>query len=217
MRVGTPCILLVIALGALGLICNGFQRGTWQRRLTRRINFLEASSTNGKSNYDLADMLQEDRRTIPVSTDGRREIINALNSVSGGFSGGGYGFLPFEPVLTRPVGLFDVINDNANSSPREITNKIKGYFAGIRLRSSSPDTLQQFRKYLQTHRETLDVVNALLLVRNPPCNIPFPYCNNHPISIPSQLPGNSHHNHIIISCYNHTLIPVSILSCVYHF
>ena len=166
MRVGTPCILLVIALGALGLICNGFQRGTWQRRLTRRINFLEASSTNGKSNYDLADMLQEDRRTIPVSTDGRREIINALNSVSGGFSGGGYGFLPFEPVLTRPVGLFDVINDNANSSPREITNKIKGYFAGIRLRSSSPDTLQQFRKYLQTHRETLDVVNALLLVRN---------------------------------------------------
>ena len=157
--------MLLIALAALGL-SMGYRQATWQRRLTstRRISFLEAS-LDGKDNYELTEILQEDSRNIPVS-DGRREILNALNSVSGGFSGGGYGFLPFEQVVTRPVGLFDVVNDAVNASPKEITNKIKGYFAGIRLRSSSPDTLQQFKKYLQANRDKLDVVNALLLVKN---------------------------------------------------
>ena len=166
---GTPAMLLIV-LAALGLFCDdqvmGYRQATWQRRLTtqtRRLSFLEAS-LDGKNNYDLADMLQEDSKPNPQSV-GRREVINALNSASGGFSGGGYGFLPFEPVVTRPVGLFDMTNEAVNASPREITNKIKGYFAGIRLRSSSFDILQQFKKYLQANRDTLDVVNALLLVR----------------------------------------------------
>lgn len=48
-----------------------------------------------------------------------------------------------------------------NASPREVTNRIKSFFASSR---RSEEEMQAFRAYLQTNLRVMDVVNAILLL-----------------------------------------------------
>ena len=48
-----------------------------------------------------------------------------------------------------------------NASPREVTNRIKGFFVNNR---RSSEEIANFKKYIDANKAVMDVVNAVLLV-----------------------------------------------------
>ena len=107
--------------------------------------------------FDLAQLMLDDDPDDGILSSLSRSIKSALGDGSGSSNGSGSssGSDDDAAALTSAAAY------GSPASPREMTNRIKGFFARAR---RSPEEMMAFRRYLEANKEWMDAVNAVLLV-----------------------------------------------------